>query len=140
MTWVGMNPLPPVAPVGWTSNRVRLARDYYVRICGNDYSVDPTVIGRFVDVHAGLTRIEVTCDDTVVGSHVRSWASHQTITDPTHVATAAVMRTAFKERTAAMRGAAAAGPVVGLRSLTDYDELFALSTPTGPRPDLQIVR
>jgi hypothetical protein len=62
----GMTALPPVPPVAGTSNRVRLARDYYVRVCGNDYSVDPTVIGRFVDVHAGLTRIEVTCDNTVV--------------------------------------------------------------------------
>lgn len=27
-----------------------LGRDYYVRIAGNDYSVNPTVIGRFVGV------------------------------------------------------------------------------------------
>ena len=36
-----MLPLPPVAPVvGWV-NRVRLGRDYYVRIDSNDYFVDP---------------------------------------------------------------------------------------------------
>ncbi len=45
-----MLPLPPVPPaVGWV-NRVRLGRDYYVRIDSIDYSVDPAVIGRFVDV------------------------------------------------------------------------------------------
>jgi hypothetical protein len=33
-----MLPLPPVPPaVGWV-NRVRLGRDYYVRIDSNDYS------------------------------------------------------------------------------------------------------
>ena len=54
-----MLPLPPVPPVvGWV-NRVRLGRDYYVRVDSNDYSVDPAVIGRFVDVSADLARVEV---------------------------------------------------------------------------------
>jgi hypothetical protein len=43
----GMLPLSPVAPaVGWV-NRVRLGRDYYVRVDSSDYSVDPALIGRF---------------------------------------------------------------------------------------------
>src|SRR5665647_359742 len=42
----------PVAPAIGLTNRVRLARDYYVRIDSNDYSVDPRAIGRFVDVLA----------------------------------------------------------------------------------------
>ena len=54
-----MLPLPPVAPaVGWV-NRVRLGRDYYVRVDSSDYSVDPAVIGRVVDVTADLSRVEV---------------------------------------------------------------------------------
>ncbi len=45
-----MLPLPPVAPaVGWV-NRVRLGRDYYVRVDSSNYSLDPAVISRFVDV------------------------------------------------------------------------------------------
>jgi hypothetical protein len=28
------------------THRIRLARDYYVRVDANDYSVDPRVIGR----------------------------------------------------------------------------------------------
>jgi transposase len=40
-----MLPLPPlVLHLGWR-NRVRLGRDYYVRLDTNDYSVDPAVIG-----------------------------------------------------------------------------------------------
>lgn len=55
----GMLPLPPVAPaVGW-HNRVRLGRDYYVRVGASDYSVDPAMIGRLVDVHAGLESVQV---------------------------------------------------------------------------------
>jgi len=29
--------------------RIRLPRDYYVRVFGNDHSVDPVAIGRMVD-------------------------------------------------------------------------------------------
>jgi len=36
---------------------VRLGRDYYVRVAGNDYSVDPTMIGRIVETHAGLDEV-----------------------------------------------------------------------------------
>src|SRR5947208_12042876 len=46
--------LPPVPPtVGWRSS-VRLPRDHYVRIDANDYSVDPAVVGRRVEVVADL--------------------------------------------------------------------------------------
>jgi len=136
-----MGALPPVAPAVGTSMRVRLGRDYYVRIAGNDYSVNPTVIGRFVDVHAGLERVVASCAGTVVGTHVRRWASRQTITDPAHVEVAAELRAAYQARTAATRGpVAATGTEVGLRALSDYDELFALNTPPIPRPDLQVLR
>jgi len=52
------------------------------------------------------------------------------------VATAAGLRTAFKARTAGMRGptgqhpagvGALAGAVVGVRALSDYDDLFDLA-------------
>jgi len=141
-----MGALPPMAPVTGTTSRVRLGRDYYVRAAGNDYSVDPGVIGRFVDVTAGLDKVVVTCAGRVVADHARSWSSRQVITDPAHVAAAAALRTAFKARTAAARGpgsatGAAAGAGVGLRALADYDALFDLTTPEpGVRPSLQVVR
>jgi hypothetical protein len=56
-----MLPLPPVAPaVGW-ANRVRLGRDYYVRV-------------------------EVRHEGRLVAAHDRVWARGMTITDPAHVA------------------------------------------------------
>jgi len=99
-----------------------------VRIAGNDYSVDPTVIGRFVDVHADLTRITVTCAGTIVATHLRHWGHRVSITDPAHVATAKTLRAAYRARTTALRGPAAeAGTtVVAVRALSDYDALFNL--------------
>ncbi len=133
-----MGVLPPVAPTSTPPVRVRLARDYYVRVAGNDYSVDPQFIGRFVDIHPGLDRVQVTCAGQVAADHARSWATRQVLTDPVHVAVAAGLRSAFTTRTPATRGLAA-GAAVGLRSLSDYDEIFALSVPT-ERPNLQVVR
>jgi hypothetical protein len=116
-----MLPLPPVAPaVGWV-NRVRLGRDYYVRIDSNDYSVDPAVIGRFVDVHADLTRVEVRHEGRLVASHHRVWARGMTITDPAHVAAAKVLREQFQRpRTPLALDDAMA------RDLADYDRAFGL--------------
>lgn len=54
--------LPPVAPSTGLRQVVRLPRDHYVRVAGNDYSVHPAAIGRLVRVHAGLDRVQVTCD------------------------------------------------------------------------------
>jgi len=147
-----MGALPPIAPAVGTTERVRLGRDYYVRIAGNDYSVDPSVIGRLVDVHAGLSVVTVRCGGTVVGVHDRCWSSHQSITDPAHVAAAAGLRTAFKARTTAMRGPtntststsasggrAVAGVAVAVRALSDYDTLFALTTPVPAAPSAAVL-
>ena len=116
-----MLPLPPVAPaVGWV-NRVRLGRDYYVRLDSSDYSVDPTVIGRFVDVSADLTRVEVRHEGRLVAAHDRVWARGMTITDPTHVAAAKVLREQFQ------RPRPTPDPHDDLvRDLADYDRAFGL--------------
>jgi transposase len=137
-----MRALPPVAPAVGITTRVRLGRDYYVRVAGNDYSVDPHMIGRFVDVHAGLDHVVVTCAAILVASHQRCWATHQSITDPAHVVAAAELRGAYQARTAATGGPqAATGAEVGRRSLSHYDEVFGLpSPPPVARPNLQVVR
>ena len=116
-----MLPLPPVAPtVGWV-NRVRLGRDYYVRVDSSDYSVDPAVIGRFVDVTADLARVEVRHEGRLVAAHDRVWARGMTITDPVHVAAAKVLREQFQ------RPRPAPDPQEGLaRDLADYDRAFGL--------------
>src|ERR1700758_3857269 len=86
--------LPPVAPVTGWHKTARLPRDHYVRLDGNDYSVDPAVIGRKIEVTADLARVRVACGGRVVADHARIWARHQTITDPAHLAAAAALRSA----------------------------------------------
>jgi transposase len=116
-----MLPLPPVAPaVGWV-NRVRLGRDYYVRIDSNDYSVDPAVIGRFVDVSADLSRVEVRHEARLIAAHDRIWARGMTITDPAHIAAAKLLREQFQ------RPRPQPSPDEALeRDLADYDRAFGL--------------
>ncbi len=113
--------LPPVAPaVGWV-NRVRLGRDYYVRVDSSDYSVDPAVIGRFVDVTADLDRVEVRHEGRVVATHERVWARGMTITDPAHVVAAKVLREEFQ----CPRPTPDPNEEL-VRDLADYDRAFGL--------------
>lgn len=119
-----MLPLPPVPPaVGWT-NRVRLGRDYYVRLDSNDYSVDPNVIGRFVDVHADLARVEVRHEGRLVAAHDRVWARGITITDPAHVAAAKVLREQYQLPRPADPDEELGRDLT--RDLADYDRAFGL--------------
>lgn len=123
-----MTPLPPRPPVTGLRNRVRLGRDYYVRIAGNDYSVDPRVIGRLVDVTATQTRVVVVCEGTTVADHVRCWANAAVLTDPEHVMIAKGLRSQFS---AAKRERERAGTTLGerrvmLRDPGDYDDLFGV--------------
>jgi hypothetical protein len=117
-----MAPLPPVAEssLGW-HNRIRLPRDHYVRLDTCDYSVDPAVIGRMVDVRAGLEQVTVTCEGRPVACHDRSWVAHQTVTDPAHKAAADVMRA---ERMRAKLAAPSAAVEVEQRDLSRYDALL----------------
>ena len=95
--------LPPVAPAtGWRSS-LRLPRDHYVRLDSNDYSVHPAVIGRRVELVAGLDRVQVFCDGRLVADHDRCWARHQSIHDPAHVDAARALRTAHAARPRAGR-------------------------------------
>ena len=115
--------LPPVPPVtGWRSS-ARLARDYYVRLDSNDYSVHPAVIGRRIEITADLQRVRVHCDGRVVADHDRVWARHQTITDPLHLAAATALR---QHRAVVLRPVTE--PEVEHRSLADYDTMFGLTS------------
>ncbi|QIK74746.1 IS21 family transposase [Nocardioides piscis] len=123
--------LPPMPPATGFSARVRLPRDYYVRVAGNDYSVDPVVIGRMVEVHADLTSVGVTCDGRAVATHRRCWATAQTITDPDHVATARRLRQAIL-------GPPAVAPDPMLRDLADYDTAFGVDLDPRAEADGQV--
>jgi transposase len=118
---VAMLALPPLAPPAGLSFRVRLPRDYYVRVHGNDYSVHPAAIGRMVEVIADLHLVCVRLEGRLIADHPRSWGNALTITDPEHVSAAARLREAFGQpRTLA------ADDVVVLRDLADYDVAFGV--------------
>jgi hypothetical protein len=118
-----MLPLPPIPlHLGWR-NKIRLGRDYYVRLDTNDYSVDPTAIGRMVDVAADLDRVRVRLDGRVIAEHSRVWARGMTISDPAHVEAAARLRKQFQQPRTVAAGGAGEDLV---RDLSDYDRAFGL--------------
>jgi transposase len=113
--------LPPVVPeTGWRA-WTRLARDHYVRLDSNDYSVHPAAIGRRIEVTADLARVRVRCDGQAVADHQRLWAWHQSITDSAHRAAAQALR---HQRAAVLRRPAE--PQVQIRALSDYDAAFGV--------------
>ena len=117
-----MLPLPPIPlHLGWR-NKIRLGRDYYVRLDTNDYSVDPTVIGQMVDVIADLERARVRAEGRLVADHARVWARGTTVTDPAHVEVAAWLRKQFQQPRAVVRDQDDLA-----RDLSDYDRAFGLS-------------
>jgi transposase len=121
--------LPPVAPAtGWRES-TRLARDHYIRLDSNDYSVHPAVIGRRVEVIADLARVQVVCDGRLVAEHERWWARHQTVSDPEHVEAAKLLRR--KHLGVARSDAGASRPSahleVEVRCLADYDTALGLA-------------
>ncbi len=80
--------LPPVPPSTDTVIELRLPpRDYYVRVGGNDYSVDPSAIGHLVQVTTGLHAVTVTGAGRPLADHERLWASGLTVTDPPGMST-----------------------------------------------------
>ena len=119
--------LPPIPPqLGWR-NQIRLGRDYYVRVDSNDYSVDPTAIGRQVDVTADLDRVRVRLDGRLVADHARVWARHMTVTDPAHV---------DDRRSSCASSSAVRAPIDDdslARDLADYDRAFGLDRLDGRR-------
>jgi transposase len=114
--------LPPVPPAtGWRTS-TRLARDHYIRLDSNDYSVHPSVIGRRVEVIADLARIQVLCDGRMVADHKRLWAKHQTVSDPSHVEAAKLLR---RKHLDLVRQTTQ--PDVETRRLADYDTALGLA-------------
>ena len=113
--------LPPVAPVtGWRAS-TRLARDHYVRVDSNDYSIHPAVIGRRIELVVNLDRVKALCDGRVVADHERVWAWHQSISDPEHVAAAKALQ---RQRVGMLRPVIEAE--VEQRCLADYDTALGL--------------
>jgi transposase len=117
--------LPPVAPATGWHRSLRLPRDHYVRLDGNDYSVHPAAVGRRIELRADLDRIWVHCDGQLVADHARCWARHQTLSDPGHLQAAARLR---RDRTVV---GSRDRDEVELRCLADYDQAFGLGDHDG---------
>ena len=79
------------------------------------------MIGRRIEITAGLERVRAACDGKTVADHERIWARHQTISDPEHVAAAKLLR---RERIGVLRPAPE--PEVEVRALADYDAALGI--------------
>jgi hypothetical protein len=65
---------------------MRVPPDPYVRVDTNDYSLDPTLVGRRVEVRVDEREIRAAVLDTgeLVARHQRTFARHRTITALAH--------------------------------------------------------
>ncbi|WP_274919502.1 IS21 family transposase [Streptomyces sp. WZ-12] len=123
--------LPAVDPPTWWRFATRLGRDHYVRVDTCDYSVDPAAIGHHVTVLTDNDEVIVlTTGGEIVARHVRCWARHQTLTDPEHAETSAMMRHQARCRPTGQIQAVGtgSGPLVEVeqRELGAYDRLFTV--------------
>ena len=69
-----------------------------------------------IEVVASLDRVQAWCGGQLAADHERSWAWHQSFTDPAHRAAVAALR---RQRVAVLRRPAE--PEVQVRALADYD-------------------
>jgi hypothetical protein len=110
-----MAPLPafPDLDRRWVT---RVPADPYLRVDSNDYSLDPWLAGRRVEVRVSQTQVTAVCLDTgeLACRHARSFARHRTITAIEHAR-------AMRQR----RGHQADELVVERRPLATYDALIA---------------
>jgi hypothetical protein len=111
-----MRPLPRKAPDVDRRFVTRVAADPYLRFETNDYSLDPCLVGRRVEVRASQREIVAVALDTgeLACRHARSFARHRTITALEHAR-------ALRQR----RGGPGPDVEVERRPLARYDQLIA---------------
>lgn len=107
---------PPVLPDVSLRFRIRLPRDHYVSVDGNDYSVNPRFVGRPIDVRVTLEEVVARCEGTEVARHRRCLGRHQSLLTAEH---ARVLRAMRAERAVAEALAGA----VEERDLAVYDRI-----------------
>jgi hypothetical protein len=108
-------PAPPDVDRRWV---LRVPPDPYLRVDTCDYSLDPALVGRRVEVRISDREVVAVALDTgeVACHHVRSFARHRTITALEHART-------LKMQRAERRGGVE--PAVEVRSLARYDRLLS---------------
>lgn len=109
-----MAPLPAQIPDLDQRIVLRVPPDPYVRVDTCDYSLDPRLVGRRVEVRVGQREVTALALDTgeLAARHRRSFARHRTISDLEHLR---LLRAARGRR---------AEPEVEQRPLTRYDALI----------------
>jgi transposase len=109
-----MAPLPGAMPETAKRWVTRIPPDPHLRIDTNDYSLDPKLVGRRVEVRADQRAVRAVVLDTgeVACRHQRSFAKHRTIT-------------ALEHARALRDGRAPAETPVEVRPLARYDQLIA---------------
>jgi hypothetical protein len=113
-----MAPLPPVGPDTDRRWVLRIAPDPYLRFDTCDYSLDPRLVGRRVEVRVTEREVLAVALDTgeLAARHPRSFAQHRTITALEHARTLKAQREQRQGR---------GEPAVEVRSLAIYDQLIA---------------
>jgi transposase len=109
-----MAPLPQAPPDTERRFVTRVAADPHVRVDTNDYSLDPRLVGRRVELRVSQTEVTAVALDSgeQAARHQRSFARHLTITALEH-------RRALRERRRQPAGAD-----VETRLLARYDQLI----------------
>jgi hypothetical protein len=110
-----MAPLPEAMPDTARRWVIRVPPDPHLRVDSNDYSLDPALVGRRVEITADQQHVTAIALDSgeLACRHQRSYAKHRTITALEH---ARALRTARR---------APADAVVEVRPLARYDALIA---------------
>jgi transposase len=109
-----MAPLPAASPDVDRRWVTRVAPDPHLRLDTNDYSLDPALVGRRVEVRVSQTEVLAVALDTgeLACRHQRSFARHRTVTDLAHAR-------------ALRAGRSDVEPAVEVRRLERYDALIA---------------
>ena len=113
-----MRPLPDRPPENDRRWVIRVPPDPHVRFDTVDYSLDPALVGRRVEVRVSQTEIVARVLDTgeLAARHQRIFAGHQTIVDPAHQDRLERQRQRRRQRSEV---------VVEQRPLSVYDQLIA---------------
>lgn len=113
-----MRPLPAQMPQAVRRWVVRVPPQPYLRFDRNDYSLDPRLVGRRVEVGASQSEITAVALDTggLAAHHSRAFAGGLTFTDPAHQQALDELRGERKQRRSQ--------PEVEIRPLARYDRLI----------------
>jgi hypothetical protein len=109
-----MRPLPQSMPDLDRRFVTRITPDPYLRVDTNDYSLEPKLVGRRLEVRVSQREVLACCLETgeLACRHQRSFARHRTITALEHARALRELRAAPPE------------PEVDLRPLARYDALI----------------